>query len=333
MDESGSLSLLENTTVVFRSGEKWPKAYLVNYILLFPKLVVCPLIVIGNALTITVILKYQALQTVTNVMIVFLAIADFNISLTGIFDFIIEFTEDTAMLKSLCMIVEPWKFAAICLNVTSILMVAFERFVLITMNNFYKKHVTIRKGILVALLLWIYIITNIVVIYTFGGNFGEYCMWQFQISRPIYRFYIIPQYIVFTIVIISIYVKIAHFVQKQKRMLQDSKNISNRSKKNRSEMKMIQVMVMVLRTYLLSSVPVVCVDINLSLDSHDGFMIAIKLVHFIFYNNAWFNPIIYSLKIAKFRVACKKLLCFVSRNVEESLHSTTGVSTVTSRMN
>ena len=147
---------------------RWPKSEELVYFLDILRVIIMPVILFGNGLTIVAIIRFKSLQTVTNIMVASLAFADFNIGLTASLDLAAHLTNDHNTWRTICRIKEIWEFYGICLNIGSMTCIAFERFLLITRFTLYNKYVTKQKAVAFIVGLYVYGMINFVVAFHIG---------------------------------------------------------------------------------------------------------------------------------------------------------------------
>ena len=102
-------------------------------VILISKWILSPFVVTANVMTVVFVIKYIKKITPTHVVIAFLS---FSGLLVGIiihpFNLVLYFTGDTVHAKHLCDFLTWVKFAAVGLNFCAALLIAIERYLLVT---------------------------------------------------------------------------------------------------------------------------------------------------------------------------------------------------------
>ena len=116
--------------------------------LLFPllifKWILFPFIVTANGLTIIVVMKYVKKITPSHVGIAFLSYTGLLVDIVPFLNPVIHLMGDSVHLRYVII----WLFIVVPgLNISAMLLIAFERFILVTSWKWHKNHLTVRRHI------------------------------------------------------------------------------------------------------------------------------------------------------------------------------------------
>ena len=185
------------------------------FALLIFKWIMFPFIVTANDLTIIVAMKYVKKITPSRVGIAFLS---FTVLLVGIFPFlnlVIHVMGDSVHLRYviICLfIVVPG------LNISAMLLIAFERFILVTSWKWHQNHLTVRRQIGLCIAFCVYFLLSATILTLLLDSEFKYEVLVLRSKwKAIIPVLVVPTYTLVTCTITYCYLKICLFIWKQRK--------------------------------------------------------------------------------------------------------------------
>ena len=284
---------------------------LLVFILLVLKWILSPFILTGNGLTIIVVMKYIKKITPTHVVIAFLALAALFVGIVPLLNLVVYLLGDSVQAENICIVITWAKIMAIWLNVWAIMLIAVERFILVTSWKWYDNHLTSRVqaylcvalgicGLLLATLFSFWAKTEF--------SYGDcYIVTMSENKFTVYAI-MIPSQVVITSSLVYCYLRICHFIRKNRKNLASSQNSSNESN-FRKETKTTVLITIILMAYLVGTVPATIYGL---MTSHNPAIWKAEVWEFFrltWYIVALLNNFIYAWKVPEFQHGYRKMLC------------------------
>lgn len=287
--------------------------------------------ILGNALVIYVILSRQKMRTVTNLLLLNLAIADLS--------FVIICPPFTAYQMATNKWPLPGLFGQIIcklmhylLNVTvyvtiyTLVLISMIRYLTIVHNNATMRYRTRKNIMLMVFGIWVLMCGANTPIIIYHGVHTEYgvdspiCeVLSFEAGRAIYTIFFIFAYVIPLIMIAVLSLCILHHIKKQRSVvLSKRKSKTNKKKKQAS-----QVLILVVVIFAIFWLPIQ-IYLLLSyyglIEQTEGVVMSAVLWPCLAYFNSCVNPIIYNYASQDFRGCFREVICCTAfgRQYDES---------------
>lgn len=281
-------------------------------------IVLALVIFFGNGMVIILVAKFEHLRTVTNYLMVSLAVADAMVSISMIFGVAYLLTPNSFQDKYICLLMwTTYMFAGLS-SCLSLLAVTWERYLKISRPFAYNQIFTNRVIFAVIATIWLYTISVTVVlpfagINTIQGGLEFDCSDFSQVFHQIYLQYLLYANAILPFGIMCfIYCKLFLVVLEKLHGHQTS-YAADRTSKHwlKRELKSAKTLLILLGftglAWLPVSVMILC-DIYLGQAWRPSVEMR-SVVSMFVYVNSTANPIIYSLRSEQFRSASIKLFC------------------------
>ena len=299
------------------------------------------LAILGNGITIIVILKYRTLFTTTNIFILCLACSDFLAgALVCPMSFTTYVTDDgSPEWFQLCRVKETANLFVQGFTLGSTFLIALDRYIYIVHPFRYQTLLTSNRVVTMAAInIAVSFILSTGVIYAFSNNNPVFCDYKYMV--PTWAVYSII-YAFFTInlvLIVCLYCYIAKIAIYHGRKIADvnharagsdaSVRIRTRSRSRsrsrtlsinngmsqnnvlvQTQIKVTRMILLVLGYYLGVYLPTLILDPFIADDATLGWFVVRYILLALIYSSTWVNPIIYMWKNGLFREALGKVAC------------------------
>ena len=198
------------------------------------------------------------------------------------------------------------------LDVVCIIFIAIERFIFITKFSIYNKYIKrnrlkrsmIAMSVILLILGVVYLIMRKI-----ETRYGI-CYWQLMTNKKLTKFFLAPWFVINTVLLFLLYVKIISFVWKRRQVV--VRSISNapgpgNPDNYKLQKKTTRMMAIVLGIYLVTDMPVGIYILIMPEDISLWQLILLDTGLLILYSNAAINPFVYARKSPEFRTAYRKM--------------------------
>ena len=138
-----STHVYESTNVTTDDETTADETVILVFVLLILKWILSPLILTANSVTIIVVIKYIKMVTPTHIVIAFLAVAGVFVGIVPLLNLVAYLVGDSEA-EIICGVLNWAKVMSIWLSVWAIMLIAVERFILVTSWKWHRKHLTLR---------------------------------------------------------------------------------------------------------------------------------------------------------------------------------------------
>ena len=279
--------------------------------------------VIGNTITIFIVLKYEFLRTNTNYLIVSLAIADVNTIWNAIFGPLtdgpwFDCNADWQIFCVLRLFMETINSAG---NLYSILLISIDRFLYISYPLRYEIFVTRARVVWTLVGVWVWVVLNAMLIipyYNIDGH-TRLCATSAVVPSIIETAFYLPGFAIVSTITAAMYSRIAYIAYRRSRdCAGTSSGVSNRSNK------ILRMLSLVLGLYFLLWLPALVMFSFLSADSPGWLVELYHMVALLWFVNSWINPFIYAWHSSEFRRGFRKF--FGMKNFVDPIQVSTVLS-------
>ena len=266
------------------------------------------LALIGNSLAIVAVVRFPALQTPANILVVHLAIAD----LAGVPHVIMSLVIDLIGLEKsywfyVCLAKDMNGLIGKAGNVYFICGMVFERYLAVMYPFRHQTMVTNSRVSLVCGITWICIVTFAILLCFFGNDLVNFsvCRNNLHLFPNVYRVGVCYHYIAITLVTIALHAHLWCTARKQARQIRALEMMFGR--RSVVNHRMTRTVGIVLGTYLALTVPVAVISTlsNTYVRSRGevptGFRFLDPIMQKVWYANSFVNPWIYAFRHESFR--------------------------------
>ena len=254
----------------------------------------------GNTLTMVTIAKFKQLRTKSNAIIFSLSVADFLVGITNLIENTLLVAGEQGLSKLFDQHVNIPVF--VLSSMLHLLMVTMERYIFI--NYPLKYHFLITRRIICLLISipWLVsFLTNIILIIL-----SFMCIPK---NLKLLRLIILCGYIIESIIIVTLYIKMLRIVQKQVRQIRNLSFWNRNGSISESERKVTITMGLIVGAFVISWMPERLYLLLITLDVITHNNIIYLVFGLIGYCNSVVNCFIYAWKNSQFRRAYYSLLC------------------------
>ncbi|XP_072177756.1 nociceptin receptor-like [Diadema setosum] len=302
---------------------------------------------LGSALVIVSVLRFKKLQTITNILVFNLAIADFMTCLFLPFSVVglVDDSGEYPLPDLVCAITPGVSFTCLAVSISTLAFIAAVRWYVITKSVRGTGGVyTHRNIIFLVLVIWVACISIVTIPLLFGvGELGYsryYSLCSVTDTNPLRGVYVLMQSSFIIIVLIAtciFYALIVAYVLRENRKLRShfsadmvlsggtKGNTTNErnmtASLNKREVEITKNLFIVVCVFAICMVPN---GVNFLIE---GTSVATLYGAMISTANSVVNPVIYGLKHPNFQEAFKNIICFRTHNARA--HTSTGKSNST----
>ena len=279
------------------------------FALLIFKWILSPLIVSANGLTIVVIVKYIKKVTPTHVGIAFLAIAGLFVGISLLLNLVVHLLGNSVHSEHIYNMTVWVSLVTIGLNISAMLLIAFERFIIVTSWKFHQKHLTVKRQVGLCMTFFVYFLlfaTSLTLVTE--SKFRKGVLVTRSKHKAVAEALFIPTYILITFALVYCYLKICLFMWKQRKMLISRQNSSKESN-FKKEKKTTILIAIILTVYLAGTLPSF-VYTMLTANNPKSLNIELsELFGLLWYATILFDIFICAWKVPQLQEGYRKILC------------------------
>ena len=305
----------ESTDIIPYDEITADEAVIFIFVLLILKSIMSPLILTANSCTIIVVIKYIKMITPTHIVIAFLAIAGLFAGIVPLLNLVAYLVGDSVQAETICGVLNWAKVMSIWLNGWAIMLITVERFILVTSWKWHRKHLTSRVqaylcfalsvcGFLVATLLSFWTKTEF--------SHGDCYIVKMSENKLVVHIVLIPSHVVITCSVVYCYLRIHHFIKKNRKNLVSSQNSSSESK-FKKETKTTVLIAIILIAYLVGTGPASIYGLMTVKNPAIWKVEVWESFRLLWYIVVLLNNCIYVWKVPQFLEGYRKILCCVQK--------------------
>ena len=291
------------------------EAVIFIFVLLILKSIMSPLILTVNSCTIIVVIKYIKKITPTHIVIAFLAVAGVFVGIVPLLNLVAYLVGDSVQAEIICGVLNWAKVMSIWLSVWAIMLIAVERFILVTSWKWHRKHLTLRVQAYLCLGLG-FCGLALATLFSFRAKteFSYSDCYIVKVSDNMFLVYIfmIPSQIVITCSLVYCYLTIYHFIRKNKKNLVSSQN-SSKDSNVKKETKTTVLIAIILIAYLFGTLPASIYRLMATRSPAIWKVEVWESFRLLWYIVTLLNNFIYVWKVPEFQEGYRKILCCLQR--------------------
>lgn len=293
------------------------------------QLVLMFIICFGNGLTIAAVFKFHWLQTLTNMFVTSLAVADFLMGAVLPFHAVLFLYPSLLNEKYVCLL----RYCTILLpgnaSLMNLLFIAVDRYIAIIYPLHYFQMITPTRNIIILVIIWTYCTVMSYMPLAWNTWYDRMtCEFTGVIPYSYTVLMVVCQYFILTTIMLALYCKILIVARSQRCKPGPSvgweKPEAVQSRKNTKGALLLAVVLVI---FLLSFSPFcLLVLIQTTLYNNDTLNLIGGFSTLLLVANSGMNPFIYGWKNREFKRAFKKLLCknrIQSQDMVESFYPDT----------
>ena len=266
----------------------------------------------GNVLTLVAIARFRFLRGATIRLIAGLASADLIAGILPVFLTLNIVFESGPVWRITCFVGEAISLFSCSANIMTILWIGVDRYIYIAHPLRYHSIVTPKRVLRLLLFTWIYVLLNVLLTFSLGNRLhdGVPCRYTIFLTPPMFLGVFCTQWIIYTCLIVTTYVKIARLARRQSRSIQRQHSVHSAivTPTHRHQGGITSMMALVLGVYLCCSAPAFLIGWLNNASFGDRWHYVHRASLILWWTNAWANPLIYAWKNKDFRRAFKLLL-------------------------
>ncbi|CAH1799812.1 unnamed protein product [Owenia fusiformis] len=286
-------------------------------------ILMCPIIIFTNVLTITAIRKFYYLQTPANMYVLCLSCADLLLGISMLFCTFRVFNpkvlnfEGDATEKNSCLICLGMMVGSAAVSYLTLTAMAVDRLIAVTRPFLYERYFSLKVVRFNIVLLWILGFIGMTVICTHDSwEPGKACHLSKTLQRLMLSIFLFIPCIILTLIISGSYARIIFTVRQQQQRITIQNNAILSSdvlmeQKRQASLKLAKTMLTVYGVLLLCYTPFIIVTLLQAVlgNDHFGLLIFNKYADVLVSCNSFINALIYGWRMPDFRRAYKQLLC------------------------
>ena len=292
----------------------------INILLLFLRILTCSFIVVGNGVTVVVLVKQSPLRAQTNRILVSLTLADLLVGVSMIWDLIYqEFFNYLALDQSCCSVVVLMHYhimdSPLICSVSNILVVTVDRYVAIIKPLHYNLILTPPRVTYILIAAW-----TIPIAYT-----STYYLWWFKGDTDVVPLYYrlplnLTCFCLVGIILLYVNIRVQLIAKKHMKRAQQQRQqhtyLNNNALTNNTRNNTNNMLIYVILAYFLSWLPLLVIlgisslfYMHMSYNTNYVLFILIEFAQLVGYANSGWNFLIYIQRSKTIREAYKKVVC------------------------
>ena len=269
------------------------------------------LMLVGNFVTLLVMLLNRRLRTIPNMLVASLAVSDFLIGVSGSLGFSVLLTSQWPFSDTTCQFQGYIVIALAVASVHTLALMAVNRYFRIVKDSKYRRYFTKKKTMIMIVLLWFYSMCCPLP-YFLAGNQTVFHSSKFfcytRINNPVFQAYAVPLYIgIPTSIIFYCYLKIFKTVRSHNNNFHLPGNPASMAKVE--EIKVARTLFVIVVFFNLCWTPVFLIDIVDTILGRWTFPREVYVAYTFLANiSSALNPFIYGVLNKNFRKDYLQLL-------------------------
>ena len=279
------------------------------FTLLVTRSILSPFILTCNGLTLIVVMKYIKKITPTHVVIAFHAFAGLLVGVIPLSHLAAYLAGISARSKYIFRIMVWGIRVARYLNVSAIMLIAVERFFLLTSWKMYRKYLTVKRQVVLCAVFGIYCfllgtIFNLLVDFELkNGTFVP----VYEEKAAVWAL-LVPSSVIPSCILMYCYLKIVVFLWKQRKTLAITQNCLNQSNFQK-EKKTTVLIAIVVTVYLVGTLPVFLYVMIITENPKTMNAELLEFMRLIWCVTALVDFFLYAWKVPSFQKGYWKILC------------------------
>ena len=276
--------------------------------------ILSPLILTANSLSIIVIMRYIKKLTPTHIGIAFLAIAGLFVGIVPLFSLAFYLTGSSVHSKHIYDLIVWVTLLAIFLNISAMLLIALERYILVTSWQFHRTRLTVRRQAGLSMAFFVYFLLFATILTLLTDSEVKYGVLvttsKYEVVSEALLF---PNYTLVTFALVFCYLNILKFLWKKKSTLVSSQNRSNQQDFLK-EKNTTALIVIILTLYLVGTLPLFLYFV---LTQHNTKYLNLELLEFsrlLWCVTTLVDTFICAWKVPQFQKGYIKILCFLQKS-------------------
>ena len=276
--------------------------------------ILSPFVLTGNGLTIAVVMKYIKMVTPTHVGIAFMSFTGLFLGIIPLLNLTIYLMGDSVNTKYIYNSTVWVSLVAKALNVSAILLIAFERCLLVTSWKLHRKHLTVRRQVGLSIAFCVYFVLSATILTLVTDSEFKYGVMELRSKqKKIVYVLVIPPYTFATCTIAYCYLKICMFIWKQRKTLVSSQNNSNQQNFQK-EKKTTVLIAIILTLYLAGTLPNLVYAMLAIKNPKIIKPVLLAIFGLLWYVATLIETIIYAWKVPEFQKGFHKILCCLRKS-------------------
>ena len=306
-----STDIYESTDTITEDEMRREEKVLLFFVFLILKWILSPFILTGSGLTIVVILKFIKRMTPTHVAIAFLSLAGTFVGIVPLLNLVVYLLEDSGQGDIICGVMSWAKIMAAWLKIWAIVLIAIERFILVTSWKWHRNHWTSRKQ---TFLCFTFGVCGVLVatIFSLLGDpdlrYGNCYIILMSENKGLVHAVTFPIQAVITFSLVYCYLRIYYVTKENRKNLALSQNSSNQSN-FKKEKKTTIVIAIILISYLVGTMPATLYGL-MALNNQAIWKVEWwEFCRLLWHIEAFSNNFVYPWRVPEFKEGYRKILC------------------------